>query len=866
MQNLYNKPSSSSSLPSNTIPNPKGEAKSITTRSGMSYKEPPIAPPGVDQQEPVEETTDTELPSPDDIQPPLVQVEVQVDKPAKEPSVVIPKAKDNLPYRSRLQKEKLREKDDILAAKFMEIFRDLHFELKEIEDSEFDMKRDILILEAFLNNDPEPPSNQKDYFLSVHKDLKVVEPKNQSFDDEPPEVELKELPPHMEYSFLVQTLQQGQLRYISSGNSFALIVAKYSSSDDLLSFIKELGYSGNCEMLSTIRTDQVHQPWRTFAAVIKKCISGKTTGLDRLRESRSQILWAMYNQKNVDYVALLWEDFMYQADNKEISLARKEHMPYLRFTKVIIDHFISQDNTISKRNGINLYTIRDDSLLGTLKFVSKTEDCQKYGVLIPDGMINNDIKLSTAYKTYLDYATGKVPLKKSRKFKKPASPKLKTVLISLKEPTQKDTPDKFVSKKKAPAKADRGKCIELLFDASLLEDAQLKKTLRKSKQETYKLQANDSSEGADFESEVSDEQTDKTKDTSKGTSMKPRVPDVSKEDSSDNSEQTDSDDDENPSFTLKDYEEEEQDEEYVHTPEKAKSDNEEKMYEEEDDVLGFMLFGVREDTSQPPPPPIASTKAPQMVSSVKLPILKKGEYILSTMKIEQYLAHIDYALGEVILNGNSAVHMTKDEAESTSSTNELNVAYSVSTATCHSSETQGSSSYADELMFKFFANQSSSLRLDNKDLEQIDQDDLEEMDLKWQLAMLSMRDCKIARNSGNRSRDVGNAMYKRRDNGKRPAREEDEKALVVQDGLGTYDWNYQVEEEATDFALMAFTSILSSSSSSNSEVRIVLKFAKFTKNQTISTQDQKPQRKAESGSKFSSNNLTLKLKLSKVQV
>nr|GEZ29749.1 hypothetical protein [Tanacetum cinerariifolium] len=63
---------------------------------------------------------------------------------------------------------------------------------------------DILILEALLNNDPEPPpSNQKDYFSSVHKDLKVVEPKNnQSSDDEPPEVELKELPPHLEYAFL----------------------------------------------------------------------------------------------------------------------------------------------------------------------------------------------------------------------------------------------------------------------------------------------------------------------------------------------------------------------------------------------------------------------------------------------------------------------------------------------------------------------------------------------------------------------------------------------------------------------------------------------------------------------------------------
>nr|GFA20376.1 reverse transcriptase domain-containing protein [Tanacetum cinerariifolium]GFA36635.1 reverse transcriptase domain-containing protein [Tanacetum cinerariifolium] len=68
MQNLYNnKPSSSSSPPSNTIPNPKREAKAITTRSGMSYKEPPILPPGVEQQEPIEETTDTELPSTEDI-------------------------------------------------------------------------------------------------------------------------------------------------------------------------------------------------------------------------------------------------------------------------------------------------------------------------------------------------------------------------------------------------------------------------------------------------------------------------------------------------------------------------------------------------------------------------------------------------------------------------------------------------------------------------------------------------------------------------------------------------------------------------------------------------------------------------------
>nr|GEX17498.1 reverse transcriptase domain-containing protein [Tanacetum cinerariifolium] len=75
--------------------------------------------------------------------------------------------------------------------------------LSNIDATYYDPEGDILILEALLNNDPEPPqSNQKDYFPTVGKDLKVVEPKNQSSDDEPPEVELKELPPHLEYAFL----------------------------------------------------------------------------------------------------------------------------------------------------------------------------------------------------------------------------------------------------------------------------------------------------------------------------------------------------------------------------------------------------------------------------------------------------------------------------------------------------------------------------------------------------------------------------------------------------------------------------------------------------------------------------------------
>nr|GFC18618.1 hypothetical protein [Tanacetum cinerariifolium] len=72
------------------------------------YKGPSIPPPGV-EQEPTEATKDTELPSFEDIQPSLVQVQ---EEPIKKPSVVIPKAEANLPYPSRLAKEKLQKLGD----------------------------------------------------------------------------------------------------------------------------------------------------------------------------------------------------------------------------------------------------------------------------------------------------------------------------------------------------------------------------------------------------------------------------------------------------------------------------------------------------------------------------------------------------------------------------------------------------------------------------------------------------------------------------------------------------------------------------------------------------------------------------------
>nr|GFA54250.1 hypothetical protein [Tanacetum cinerariifolium] len=113
----------SKQLRNNTIPNPRNEAKAITTRRGISYDGPPIPPP-VMEKEP-EATKDTELTSTKNIQPPSVQVH-EKDKEPIDTLVVALKTKTNLPYPSRLAKEKLREKDDILAANTVHAIIDVH--------------------------------------------------------------------------------------------------------------------------------------------------------------------------------------------------------------------------------------------------------------------------------------------------------------------------------------------------------------------------------------------------------------------------------------------------------------------------------------------------------------------------------------------------------------------------------------------------------------------------------------------------------------------------------------------------------------------------------------------------------------------
>nr|GEZ47241.1 reverse transcriptase domain-containing protein [Tanacetum cinerariifolium] len=132
-------------LLSNTITNPKEDLKGITTRSGVAYKGPTIPAtsslPKAVEREP-EVTKDTVQPSTKNIQPPVVQTQVLINEPVVKPTI---------PYPLRVNKQKLREKDDKSALKFLEIFRKLHFELS-FADALSHMPKFATMFKSLLNN------------------------------------------------------------------------------------------------------------------------------------------------------------------------------------------------------------------------------------------------------------------------------------------------------------------------------------------------------------------------------------------------------------------------------------------------------------------------------------------------------------------------------------------------------------------------------------------------------------------------------------------------------------------------------------------------------------------------------------------
>ncbi|GJW43102.1 reverse transcriptase domain-containing protein [Tanacetum coccineum] len=97
----------------------------------------------------------------------------------------------------------------------------------EVDEAYYDPEGDILLLESLLNSDPSPSLNQGSYLPEIKKELKVCKSAESSI-DEPPEVELKDLPPHLEYAFL------------ADNNKLPVIIAKDLSDDEKTALIKVL--------------------------------------------------------------------------------------------------------------------------------------------------------------------------------------------------------------------------------------------------------------------------------------------------------------------------------------------------------------------------------------------------------------------------------------------------------------------------------------------------------------------------------------------------------------------------------------------------------------------------------------------------
>ncbi|GJS27521.1 hypothetical protein Tco_0488141 [Tanacetum coccineum] len=177
----------------------------------------------------------------------------------------------------------------------------------------------------------------------------------------------------------------------------------HPSEEELLTFLIALEYKVELTHLPQMFIDHMHQPWRTLESIINKCLSGKTTSNDRLRQSRVAIIW------------------------------------------VIINHFLSIHKSVPKALPSGHHKIKDDGVLSRMKFVRIAEDVQEYGKSIPDTMLTNAIKQSEAYKAFIDYYTYLVPLKKTRskgsKGKHQDVTTKKKIVITIDENIITDDPD-----------------------------------------------------------------------------------------------------------------------------------------------------------------------------------------------------------------------------------------------------------------------------------------------------------------------------------------------------------------------------------------------------------------------------------------
>ncbi|GKB93799.1 hypothetical protein Tco_0979936 [Tanacetum coccineum] len=210
---------------------------------------------------------------------------------------------------------------------------------------------------------------------------------------------------------------------------------------EILSFIRDLEHTGEIKFLSDINVNHMHQPWRSFAAIINMCLSGKTTALE-----------------------------------------------------IIVDYFIEKDKAIPRRNKMFWHYAMDDFMFTTIRVIS--HDTQVYDAILPQHLTNQAMLESEAYMTYHAYATGeKTPKPKSTKKKANSESSLKMKLTQ----SSKGKRIKTVAKGDKPAKkkqsVTKSKGLTMLSEVALTEAKQIKLATKRSLIQTHS--SHTSGSGAD---------------------------------------------------------------------------------------------------------------------------------------------------------------------------------------------------------------------------------------------------------------------------------------------------------------------------------------------------------------------------------
>nr|GFB52852.1 hypothetical protein [Tanacetum cinerariifolium] len=286
--------------------------------------------------------------------------------------------------------------------------------------------------------------------------------------------------------------------------------ANLPTEEEVLDFLRFLGHSHDIRYLTDVNVNKLYQPWRSFASVINKCLTGKSSGVDSFILSQAQMLWGFYHRINIDFAYLIWEDLVYQVEHK--SQKRSNEMNYPRFTKVIIDYFMTRKPSISRRNRIHWHYVRDDALFSTIKVVSRHQATQQYGVILPIELTTAEIRNSKAYQEYHACAMGEAaPKPKASARKKKGDSASSTTPPTPTPTTTVESAPRLsaAAKGKQPSRATTP--VEST-DIQRTEAEQLKLVLKRSRHETHISQQSGSGKG-------------------EGTGSKPGVPDVPSDDS-----------------------------------------------------------------------------------------------------------------------------------------------------------------------------------------------------------------------------------------------------------------------------------------------------------------------------------------------